>query len=227
MNTGGVFGQYNLCNRYNGHADFQNFVQPQAPFYNHYYPRPHDGNNYYEQFSHYSEFQGYHHHATPNPTTGLQFIADVTANEYRHWNNGAIVQQSYCDPTNHAHTNYPAMVPNPVAVMGPSPFAPSVHNQTVQNMDMGHKFYEDDYQEYGDDITNHVGFNQIETNDHLNGYLQHSFDSRPEWLKRRDSCVFCRVYDGKEPNEILYRVCLFLIYIILQKLFISLLGTIK
>jgi hypothetical protein len=199
MNTaGGVFSQYNLCNRYNGYADFQNFVQNQASFsfYNHH-PQPHDSINHGRQFAPFSEFQGYRHHATSHPTTGQQFITDVTENEYCHWNNGALVQQPYYN-----HTKYAAMVPNPVT-MGPHPSPPSVYDQAVQTMD---------YVFPQENSANHMdGFHQNTTNtNQFSGNLQHTFDSRPMWLKRRDSCVFCRVYDGKEPNDIMFRVSCFM-----------------
>jgi hypothetical protein len=183
MNTGGVFGQYKLCNRYNGHADFQKFVQNQVPFYNHRPPARQQSGTPGLSFPQSSEFHGYYHRETPHLTSGLQFIADVTDNEYRHWDNGTIVQQPYFKRTNNA-----GVVPIPVVIghRRPSvPTAPRVYDQAVQTMHKGHVLY----QENGP------------------GRYQHSFDSRPEWLKRRDSCVFCRMYDGKEPNEILYKVC--------------------
>jgi hypothetical protein len=200
MNTaGGVFGQYNLCNRYNGYTDFQKFVQNQAsfPLYNHH-SQLHDSINHGQFTPAFSEYRGHHHHhhATSHPTTGLQFIADVTENYYCHWNNGAIVQQPYYN-----HANYAAMVPNP-STMGPHPFPPIVYDQAVQTTD--YVFPQESSAKHMD------GFQQITTNTNHGNLHQHTFDSRPTRLKRRDSCVFCRVYDGKEPNEIMFRVSCFM-----------------
>lgn len=199
MNThGGVFGQYSLYRRYNG-QDICNFVPHQASsHYNYNLQRP--------QYGDHDGFNGYHHHHHHSrpPVTGLQFIADVAENGYhRHWDNGAIVQQPYFQ---HHDAINRAVAPNPFT-MGPPAITSSAYNHTEQTA-TDFNYYQENWPGYA----NHMpGVNEDFTSDQWGDTLkpfEHSFDSRPEWLKRRDACVFCRLYDGKEPNEILFRVCM-------------------